>query len=536
MERNNSSDSCVAKRNIILFIIFVVLAVLLLARLFYIQIICHEEFEKACQSQYQLPVDGMDTRGSIVDRNYMPLTGGTCQYYYFISKEQDKELVEELSCKLGGRQIASKESAYWVYRTENYDEEVNEMIKDRLNAYVFRCQARYGDEQMACHLIGYLNEDEKVGVSGLELMYQQELEADDSNMYLWADAAGGILPGSKPYISYKEGSFLEMTEEKTIVTTIDRRLQYVTETALAQKTESGAAVVMDAQTGEILAWASRPSFNPNNIEDYLESGSDCLINKVSQASYPPGSVFKIVTALAALENGIDPDEEFECTGEAEVGGVKVGCNAGPKDGHGTVNMKDAMAQSCNCYFSTVGEMIGYEDILMTARKLGYGEATLKDFPEETAGNVPENEETGVWDTSNISIGQGQLLATPIQVCQMTAVIANGGYLVKPRLVMGETLLKENVASNENTKLIEEYLKAVIDEGTGMSRWNTRVYGKTGTAEAGSGGAAENVCWFTGYCRQNEKNYVITVMTEGGESATSDALPIFKRITDFLAVL
>ena len=93
-----------------------------------------------------------------------------------------------------------------------------------------------------------------------------------------------------------------------------------------------------------------------------------------------------------------------------------------------------------------------------------------------------------------------------------------------------------MASNENTKLIEEYLKAVIDEGTGMGRWNTRVYGKTGTAEAGSGEAIDNVCWFTGYCRQNEKSYVITIMTEGGESAASEALPVFKRITDFLAFL
>ena len=528
-------------RNIILFIMFIVLMMLLGARLFYIQIICHDKLKAAAESQYELLVDGMDTRGTILDRNYMPLTGGTDQYYYFIEKnyidEHSISEFEDIIARLEARQIAAGESPYLVYRTEIFDEGSNHELQETYHAYVFSCKTRYGDDQMACHLIGYLNEDENVGVSGLELLYQEELEAEDASIYLWADAAGNIITGSSPQkLSKEREDTFKFASEKGIVTTIDRRIQYVTEKALREKAGSGAAIVMDADTGEILAWASLPEFNPNNIESHLESGSDCLVNKVSQVGYPPGSVFKIVTAMASLEQGIDPEEEFDCNGQTTVCGITVGCLAGPEGGHGIVDLRKAMAQSCNCYFAKLGEKVGYEEVLKVAARMGFGQSALSFFPEESYGNLPTEDESGLWDTSNISIGQGEILATPIQVCQMTATIANGGYLVEPKVIMGGPEQKKRVVEKEYAVEIESCLESVMTEGTGSDNWDAKVYGKTGTAEAGSGDFSSNVCWFTGYCRQNEKTYVITIMIEDGESGTSSALPVFKRITDFLGVL
>ncbi len=534
-------------RNRTLLVIFIILMFLLLARVFYIQIICHEELKAATQSQYEVLIDGMDTRGRILDRNYMPLTGGINQYYYFIKKDLATEELDSIVSQIDARQIASEESLYLVYRTEGFNEAINKRLKDDFHAYVFQSAARYGDEQIACHLIGYLNEDEQIGVSGLELKYQNELQADETSLYLWADAAGEIIAGSKPY---KESLANDLAKNKMdagngIVTTIDRRIQYVTEKSLQEKAQSGAAIVMDADTGEILAWTSTPTFNPNDIESYLESGSDCLINKVSQASYPPGSVFKIVTALAALENGIDPQGEYECEGEAEIEGITVGCMAGPEGGHGIVDMEKAMALSCNCYFAKIGERIGCSKILETAQSMGLGQTTMESFPEEDMGNVPKGEEVGAWDTSNISIGQGQLLVTPIQICQMTSTIANGGYLVCPKIILNEETQKKQIIDSENAEKIESYLKAVMTEGTGAltgdgagtgGGWDLDVYGKTGTAEAGSYGEIENICWFTGYCRQEDKNYVITIMVQDGTSGAKDALPVFKKITDLLGEL
>lgn len=526
------------KRNMIVFGFFVVVMLLLLARLFYIQIICHQELKEAAESQYEVLIDGMDTRGRILDRNYMALTGGTDQYYYFVRKDRQDREMDFLFEIIEARQIATGESYYLVYRTEVYKEEINQKLRDDYGAYVFQSDTRYGDDQIACHLIGYLNEDQKTGVSGLELMYENSLKAEASSLYLWADAAGQILTGSRPHKTMDSNSkvMTNLGDGSGIVTTIDRRIQYVAERTLKEYASSGALIVMDADNGEILAWTSAPTFNPNNIESYLQSGSDCLINKVSQGSYPPGSVFKIVTALAALEAGADPYWEFECTGQTEVEGITVGCMAGPEGGHGIVNMDKAMAFSCNCYFAKIGEEIGYKKILEVAQRMGFGSVTMDGFPEENNGNLPLQNETGEWDTSNISIGQGQLLVTPIQICKMTAAIANGGYLVTPKIILNEETQKNRVVSEEHASLLESYLKSVMEYGTGANGWEIDVYGKTGTAEAGSFGETENLCWFTGYCRQNDKNYVITVMVEDGASGTLDALPVFKKITDLLGGL
>ena len=525
------------RRSIILIVVFLIIMLLLAVRVFYIQIISHEDLSRLAESQYEVLVEGLDTRGGILDRNNMPLTGISYKYYYFIEKEKWNSNLELLIDKIDGKQVALNQSSYYVYKTDHYDEKITDKLKSNYKAYLFKSTDRYCDEQMACHLIGYLNRDELKGVSGLELLCEEQLKAENTSLCLWADAAGTIILGDSPHkhVANNEAENINYFEKNTVITTIDRRIQYVTENALKEQEQPGAVVIMDGDTGEVLAWASSPLFNPNEIEAYLKNEDTCLVNKVCQAAYPPGSVFKIVTAIAGLENGFNPKTEYECTGSTEIEGVEINCLAGPEGGHGLLNLEKAMAVSCNCYFSRIGEVIGYEKILETARKMGLGENVLKDFPEEISGNIPDNGESGLYDTVNISIGQGALLVTPIQICQMTALVSNGGYLVSPKILLEEKVSKVAVVDKKSVDLVQEGLKGVMTHGTAKADWDIDIYGKTGTAETGSGESNSNVCWFTGYCRM-DKNYVITIMLEDGTYGAPETMPILKKITDLLEKL
>ena len=163
---------------------------------------------------------------------------------------------------------------------------------------------------------------------------------------------------------------------------------------------------------------------------------------------------------------------------------------------------------------------------------------MPEFYGSEAGNMPDEEEAGPWDVSNISIGQGSITATPLQIACMTASVANGGFKVTPEILLRDEKEKSDgqrrrVMDQETAETIEDMLRMVMEEGTAKDSYSMPVWGKTGTAETGreSGG---NNCWFTGYCRKNEKTYVVTVLVEGGKSGASDALPVFKKITDFMS--
>lgn len=524
------------RRSRLLFAFFCIAMAALAIKLIYIQIICSDELKAAAVSQYGIAMEGLDTRGIILDRNGDPLTDTVNQYYYVIDKNRCSGLPERIESQWQLRQVAADDSDYLVYRSENFSIDVAENLKKKYGAYVFQSRARYSDDQIACHLIGYLNDDRKAGVSGIELMCQDRLRAGDGRITLWADAAGLILKGRTPCASgtsEKDG-----IEEKAVVTTIDRELQNICEDALQEQTRSGAALVMDAETGEILSWASAPVFNPNRIADCLEDG-DCLINKVCQAAYAPGSVFKAVTAAAALESGkCDENTEFKCTGTTTVEGITLCCASGPEGGHGKLKMAQAMACSCNCYFANLGSIVGIEAIIEKAKEMGFGENPMPELYGSEAGNMPDEEETGPWDVSNISIGQGSITATPLQIACMTASVANGGFKVTPEILLRDEKEKSDgqrrrVMDQETAETIEDMLRMVMEEGTAKDSYSMPVWGKTGTAETGreSGG---NNCWFTGYCRKNEKTYVVTVLVEGGKSGASDALPVFKKITDFMS--
>lgn len=511
---------------------------LLGSRLYYWQIVCHEQLSEAASLQYQVEVDGMDARGRILDRNLQPLTGGTERYYYFLQKESMNARVRQLLRSVSAVEITSavpNADGYEVYRTEVFQHDVSRELKETFGAYVFSAIDRYHDTQTACHLIGYLNQSEGRGVYGLEQVYENVLHGEEQSLVLWADGKGRILLNLPPE---QTGGY--SLKESCIITTLDRELQNFCEASLSDRNLEGTILVSDSRTGEILAWVSAPAFNPNRVESYLEGGKGNLVNKCIQGLYAPGSVFKIVTAAAALEAGtVHPGAVYECTGETEVHGVTLGCQAGPKEGHGLVNLYDAMAMSCNCYFAQLGAEIGTDAILDMAQRFGFGKTVFHSFMEESAGYLPTKEETGPWDTSNLAIGQGKLLVTPAQIHQMMSVAAGGGQLHPLNVVQSESNHKKEI---DAVRILDEYtaeqlsvmLQQVMTDGTAGGReWDAVTAGKTGTAEGVRNGYHVKNCWFSGFCRGEENCFVVTVLVEDGISGSASAVPVFEEIYDYL---
>ena len=328
--------------------------------------------------------------------------------------------------------------------------------------------------------------------------------------------------------------------------TLDYDIQRVCENAMKwNNLEKGAVVVIDAETSEILAMASNPVYDRNNLGSALSDENQPFFNRVLGA-YPVGSVFKPVVAAAALENGISENEVFCCNGFCEVSDVVFNCHK--RSGHGVLDMTGAMAVSCNMYYVSLGLETGRKEILETASQLGFGkEITLAEGIVSASGNLPkENSVDSSAALANLSFGQGELLATPLQIACVYAAFANGGYYSEPTLVKGYadnngSLQNENekaktkVLTDSICEKIMQMLKVTVEEGSGAmaDAMTGTVYGKTATAETGKtdNGRKKVHTWFAGIYENDGKKYVIVVFRENGEYSSTDCAPVFRDIAD-----
>jgi len=443
----------------------------------------------------------------------------------------------------------------------------------------------YPQESEAAHILGHVGQideqeltdplydgykaGDEIGKDGVEFQFDKYLKGIDGGREVEVDAAG------RPKSSIRD---ITAQPGNNVVLTIDSKIQKATEDALNwgidlaheknYPANGGAAVVMNPKTGEILAMASMPTYDPDvwvggmsddAYQQLTADGSgDPLLNRAITGQYPPGSTFKVVTAIAGLQEGIISQlTNFTCTGVWDELSQPFKCWGV----HGVTDLKKAIVMSCDTYFYNVGYLFYKANSLGMqnwARTLGLGRATGVDLPGEAAGRIPDPEwkaRTGeteidkMWmpgNSVNFSIGQGDILVTPLQLATVYAEIANGGKQVKPHLglrvedqVTGKpaaSLEPEDTmqlpVSTDNLRAIQEGLAGATASGTTVGEtwvgFNTPISGKTGTAQV-SGKA--DYAWYAAYAPSNDPQYLVVILIEQGGGGGTVAAPTARKVME-----
>ncbi|MDF1614009.1 penicillin-binding protein 2 [Desulfurivibrio dismutans] len=438
----------------------------------------------------------------------------------------------------------------------------------------------YGN--MASHLVGYLGEinrrelelhraedyraGDPIGKMGLEKLFEPFLRGEKGRSYVEVDVRG---------FTQKQLQIQEPLPGNDLQLTLDLQMQQAAEEGL--RDQSGGVVAMEVNTGRLLVMASAPHLPLENFvggiprtvwQDLLDDRRAPLLNKPVQGQYAPGSTYKAITALAALEEGvITPDTSFQCNGSIIFQGRRYHC--WQRRGHGQVKLRQAMAESCDVYFYQLGQRLGIDTLAKYARLLGLGRKTGIVLEHEKEGLVPTAEwkrqrHREPWqdgETLSVAIGQGFNLATPLQITRMTAAIANGGRFYQPKLVAaiidpeGEVVREfQPEPEKEITEipdsswglLRETMVAAVMDQrATGRSAriQDITVAGKTGTSQVVRLSQIEHYeedeipyhlrdhAWFTAYAPAEKPEVAVTVLVEHGGSGGAVAAPLAKAVLE-----
>ncbi|TAH63666.1 MAG: penicillin-binding protein 2 [Gottschalkiaceae bacterium] len=521
--------------------LFVILFSLLISRLFWIQIVKGASYRNVADKQHAREIRVAPARGNIFDRNNVQLTNSLTQKTLFIFKDvilNDSQSLELLKDKL----YLSDEEIEIISRSNNKIIEIplKEPISDDVyikGVIIEDKILRYDNKNILSHVIGYLKKSENTGEYGIEKEYNDILKMNEKYgiKSVTVDGKQRIIPGLNDTLVISE----KKTNTNSVKLTVDINMQNIVEKAMDEKNVKGAIIIVEVATGDILAIASRPNINQNDVETNFGSSEMDFYNKALEVSYPPGSIFKTVVLISALEKGlIGLDDVFFCKGYEDLSNFQIKCNN--SDGHGEITAYDAFCQSCNSAFIQIGKLIGSKEIIQTAKRLGFG-SKVQNILIEAEGNLPAHNELLGPAIGNISIGQSSIEVTPIQVSNMMMIIANDGLRksisIVDSIVTEEGRLvkkvnrieEERVFSEALCKDIKKCLEGVVNSGTAK---NMNVSGIGGAA--GKTGSAENIkekthAWFSGYFPTDKPKYVITVFIEEGGSGSKIAVPIFEKI-------
>lgn len=525
------------KRALIIFSLFAVLSCGVGVRVAYLMLSAQSVSDTVSGKR----IDIAELRGTIYDCNMNPLTNA--EYEFYSAAKPTVKALESLKTELDAQELDSIRER--MEKTNPVVIKTSDGIYNCPDILTVAVPKRYSADSLACHILGYIDSAGQ-GISGIEKIYNLILSEASKSVYarFTTDANGRVLLGEDVEISDYTAP------EKGVVLTIDKTIQKITEEALDEsEAVCAAAVVIEIETGAIRACVSRPAFNQYNIAESLSDESSPLINRAFMP-FSVGSVFKPVVAAAALENGIKEDFEYNCTGSVELSGVTFNCHK--KDGHGVIDLKTAVSVSCNTYFIALAQETGAESILNTAALFGFGkENELDNNIVSYSGNLPSADEIDSKAAlANLSFGQGSLTATPIQICAMTAAIANNGVYCPPYLVEGTVnedsemtairhyTEKKQIISEAVADKLKNFLLSVVEEGSGRRAKSDIVSlaGKTATAQTGSFRNGEEIynAWFAGFFPYEKPKYAVVIMKEdGGEGAVSCA-PVFKKIAEKIA--
>ena len=337
----------------------------------------------------------------------------------------------------------------------------------------------------------------------------------------------------------------EKNQGDTVVTTLDCDVQEAAYNALGDY--DGAVVVLEVSTGKVIAMVSKPDFDPNTIESEWDSitsdeDSSVLLNRATQGLYPPGSTFKIVTALEYLrENGTDSDISFDCSGSIEVDGSTIHCYG--STAHGSEDLASAFANSCNSAFATIGLDLNLKKYSSLCEDLLFNQTLPTSFTTETS-SFTLTEDSGTGLIMQTAIGQGETLVTPIHMAMIAAAICNDGVLMEPYVIDhiendGGVTVDEysstkygSLMTEEEAEALQTLMEGVVSGGTAsaLSGQSYSAAGKTGSAEYSS--SSDSHAWFVGYgSKDGYEDIAIAVVVEDGGSGSSTAVPIAKQVFD-----
>ncbi len=474
-----------------------------------------------------------EKRGHIYDRNFALLTDSSSRLVAAVTPVI--AVTEKLKEYFSPEELQDKINKGYPFLCTVGEEINNDYIR------TFTVPERYTEDSLAVHILGYLG-SENEGISGIEKAYNQYLTENSGKLTVSfkVDAVGRVLAGLPKKIT--DDNF---SSKAGVVLTLDSRIQKITEDALSDSNiESGTALVMEIGTGELLSVASVPDFNPDDIASALKEENSPLINKAFCA-YSVGSVFKSIVAASALEEGISPDLQYECTGEITVGDTSFRCYNGKA--HGKTDMSSALENSCNTYFVNLIMNMDSNRLLSLCRKLGFGRSdTLAAGMDTATGLLPSEDNLKLkGNLANFSFGQGKLSATPLQLLKAYHALATGD-IVSPLLVKGFTdskglmtktgsISSEKILSDSTVKEIRRMLRGVVNEG-GADKAKSDIVslsGKTGTAQSGIYENGREICrtWFAGFFPSDNPGYVVIVMCEDGTGGNTDCAPVFKAICE-----
>jgi penicillin-binding protein 2 len=578
----------------ILVISFVVGAIffLLLLRLWHLQILSADDYRSLSENNRLRFVPVAASRGAIMDRSGKVLVSNRPSFSLAVVplEVKDKDgLLDRLATLLGldrdeledrWKKITGRAKYYPVVLASNISRDQVEIIEEnRLRLPGVEVEMKpvreYSGNLLAAHLLGYIgeiSEDEMdkpgneeynpgdyVGKNGIERSWEQELHGVDGGRQLEVDARGRVL---------RTVSESRPTVGNSVVLTIDAAVQKQAEKAFGE--QAGAAVALDVNSGEVLAFVSNPSFDPALFsgklpadvwKSYLDDKRHPLENKALTGQYPPGSTFKVITALAGLEDGLISDAtSVNCSGSYQLGNATFKC--WNKRGHGATSLKKSLRESCDVYYYQLGERLGVDRIAKTAQKFLLGAPLGIGLNNEKPGMIP----TAEWkqkrfgkrwyqgETLSVAIGQSFVLMTPIQLASMIATVANEGTVYRPFLVKrivdtdGKPLkefkpeiIGRTGISADKFRLVKQGLFAVVNEpgGTGGTArlYDVKVAGKTGTSQVvklrdskqGIPYQFRDHALFVAFAPFDKPEIAVAVVVEHGEHGGSAAASIAGKI-------
>lgn len=578
-------------------ILMLVAIVILLSRLYFLQVMSYEKYKIKSENNRIRTFRVQAARGNIYDR-FGRMIAGTKPYYNVCILRQEVTNMEALLAKLA--QLLGEDEMDLRLKLHDasrnlplYEPIVIERAIDWDKLCLIEAQLHnlpgvvidvapgraYPDDNIAPHLIGYLGEitdtqltnpdykkavkGDVVGQAGVEAVLNDSLSGEAGKKMVEVNVVGG-MERMLEYIPSKPGNDVYLT--------IDMELQKAAESAL--ENQVGAIVAMEPETGRILAMASSPKFKPElfakristkeweklNDPDYRP-----LFNKALQGAYPPGSTFKIVMALAALQEGInDANTSYFCNGSFPFGSRVFRC--WNERGHGQTSLYRSLVESCDVYYYQTGLRLGIDRLSKYAKMWGLGEKTGIDLPHENTGLIPSREWKKArykdkWhdgETVSVSIGQGYVTMTPLQGAFFLSAVANGGKLYKPNFVekvasadrlwekpFTPELLRRIDIPPSKLKLVQDAITGVVQDPRGTAHKiridGINIAGKTGTAQVVKQAARKqdekmawkyrDHAWFVCYAPAEDPKITVSVIIEHGGHGGSAAAPVAKKVIE-----